>query len=907
MGCVSSVGAISSVTVNTTPTISVNSGSICSGNAFTIIPSGASTYTYSGGSSIVAPSITSTYTVTGTSSQGCISASDAVSSVTVNTTPTVAVSNGTICTGSSFILSPTGASTYTYSSGSATVSPFGSTVYTITGTSLQGCLSASKSVTVDVNVTPTISVNSSSICSGESFTMTPSGATTYTYSSGSSIVTPTGNASYTITGTSVAGCNANAISSVTVNSIPVVTVNSGSICNGASFTMVPSGASTYTYSSGSAVVAPTLNTSYTVTGTSVSGCSNTAVSSVTVNSNPVVTVNSGSICNGASFTMVPSGASTYTYSSGSSLVAPTLNTSYTVTGTSVAGCSNTAVSSVTVNSNPVVTVNSGSICNGASFTMVPSGASTYVYSSGSSVVAPTLNTSYTVTGTSVAGCNADAISTVTVNANPVVTVNSGSICNGFSFTMTPAGSISYTYSSGSSVVAPTTNTSYTITGENVAGCTAIVENTVTVNSNPVVTVNSGSICSGNSFTMVPSGALSYTYSSGSAIVSPSVTTSYTTTGANSFGCENNVVNTITVSTTPVIVASSGAVCTGGSYTIVPTGALTYTFSSGSAVVSPTATSSYSVTGSNIDGCQSDVVLTVTVNPTLLFSANSGSVCLGSTFTMTPTGALTYTYSSGTAVVTPTASSSYTIIGENSVGCLGTEICNVTVNSLPTVTVNSGSICSGQSFTIIPTGANTYTYSGGSNVVSPTINATYTITGTDVNGCVTAIDAISSVTVNANPIVNATSDFTLICTGEMVTLNASGATSYTWNTGVTTSSVTDTPTVTTTYTVNGNDVNGCNGTAMATVNVNDCVGLQNLSTNTLNVNLYPNPNNGLFTIETRSTENKNIIVTDVTGRIVLAKSTSENSFAADLKDLNNGLYFVSIKTTSSTVSIKIVKN
>ena len=539
--------------------------------------------------------------------------------------------------------------------------------------------------------------------------------------------------------------------------------------------------------------------------------------------------------------------------------------------------------------------------------MVPSGASTYVYSSGSSVVAPTLNTSYTVTGTSVAGCNADAISTVTVNANPVVTVNSGSICNGFSFTMTPAGSISYTYSSGSSVVAPTTNTSYTITGENVAGCTAIVENTVTVNSNPVVTVNSGSICSGNSFTMVPSGALSYTYSSGSAIVSPSVTTSYTTTGANSFGCENNVVNTITVSTTPVIVASSGAVCTGGSYTIVPTGALTYTFSSGSAVVSPTATSSYSVTGSNIDGCQSDVVLTVTVNPTLLFSANSGSVCLGSTFTMTPTGALTYTYSSGTAVVTPTASSSYTIIGENSVGCLGTEICNVTVNSLPTVTVNSGSICSGQSFTIIPTGANTYTYSGGSNVVSPTINATYTITGTDVNGCVTAIDAISSVTVNANPIVNATSDFTLICTGEIVTLNASGATSYTWNTGVTTTSVTDTPTVTTTYTVNGNDVNGCNGTAMATVNVNDCVGLQNLSTNTLNVNLYPNPNNGLFTIETRSTENKNIIVTDVTGRIVLAKSTSENSFAADLKDLNNGLYFVSIKTTSSTVSIKIVKN
>jgi hypothetical protein len=51
-------------------------------------------------------------------------------------------------------------------------------------------------------------------------------------------------------------------------------VTSGSICIGASYTIVPSGASSYTFSSGSAVVSPT--------GTSSSGCSTSAVCTVTV-------------------------------------------------------------------------------------------------------------------------------------------------------------------------------------------------------------------------------------------------------------------------------------------------------------------------------------------------------------------------------------------------------------------------------------------------------------------------------------------------------------------------------------------------------------------------------------------------------------------------------------------------
>ena len=279
--------------------------------------------------------------------------------------------------------------------------------------------------------------------------------------------------------------------------------------------------------------------------------------------------------------------------------------------------------------------------------------------------------------------------------------------------------------------------------------------------------------------------------------------------------------------------------------------------------------------------------------------------MGSTFTMTPTGALTYTYSSGTAVVTPTASTSYTIIGENAAGCLGTEICNVAVNALPTLTVNSGAICSGQSFTMVPTGASTYTYSGGSGIVSPTTTATYTITGTDANGCVTAIDAISLVTVNANPTISATSNFTLICTGETVTLNASGATSYTWNTGVTTASVTDSPTVTTTYTVNANDANGCSGSSNVTVNVNDCVGLQNLAVNTIGVNVYPNPTTGLFTIELNALTH--IVITNSLGQTVFNETVNEGKQILTLKNQESGLYFVKLNQNGKQQTIKLIKN
>jgi hypothetical protein len=350
-----------------------------------------------------------------------------------------------------------------------------------------------------VNLSPVAAVNGT-VCSGASINFTASitgtATPTYSWAGPNSYTANVQNPSIAGAGTlnigtysltiNSSGCIQTATTQVSaVNALPTVAVNSGSICSGNNFTIIPSGASTYTIQGGSANVTPTANASYTVIGTSTAGCvsANTATSNVTVNSQPIVSVNNGTICSGNSFTIIPSGASTYTIQGGSANVTPTANASYTVIGTSTAGCvsANTATSNVTVNSQPIVSVNNGTICSGNSFTIIPSGASTYTIQGGSANVTPTANASYTVIGTSTAGCVSanTATSNVTVNTNPTVTAassNTSFICVGSSATLTATGASTYVWNTTATtaviVVSPNTTTSYTVTGTGANGCTA---------------------------------------------------------------------------------------------------------------------------------------------------------------------------------------------------------------------------------------------------------------------------------------------------------------------------------------------------------------------------------------------------------------------------------------------------
>jgi hypothetical protein len=463
------------VNVNLTPTVTVNSGSICSGNTISITPSGANSYSITGNAFTVNPGITTSYSVIGSSTAGCVS-NNAISTITVNATPTISVNSGSLCTGNSFIIAPSGANTYTITGGNYTVSPVINTSYSVTGTSASGCISSDYAVsTVTVNITPTVSVNSGSICSGNSFIITTNGANTYSITGGNFIVSPGITSSYSVTGTNTAGCISDyAVSSITVHATPTLAVNSGSICSGDSFIIIPSGANTYTITGSVYTVSPVATTSYSLTGASVEGCVSfsDAVCTVTVNTTPTVSVNSGSICSGNSFIVTPSGADTYSITGGSFVVSPTITTSYSVMGASAEGClSLKAISDVTVYATPSLAVNSGSICSGSNFIIVPSGANTYSITGGNYTVNPITTTSYSVSGSSIEGCvSANAVSSVTVYATPTLVTNSGSICLGENFVITPSGANTYTISGGTFTVSPITNTSYSVIGMSSEGC-----------------------------------------------------------------------------------------------------------------------------------------------------------------------------------------------------------------------------------------------------------------------------------------------------------------------------------------------------------------------------------------------------------------------------------------------------
>ncbi len=351
---------------------------------------------------------------------------------------------------------------YTWSSGTYTMSVdnFSIAVGSSTpcsGTPVAGTVSATQTAGCTV-YTPTLSLTGSSTSTGLSYQwMSSPDNITWTPVSGAiflPFVAPavTGNVYYSCQVT----CNSSGLSSstpgilLTLNSTPPsITVSHGvSICAGSSTALTVSGGTSYSWApstglnttTGTSVTAnPTTTTIYTVTGTT-SGCSNTATVVVTVNTLPSIGITVSpypTVCSNTSVTLSGTGASTYSWTGGITNATPftaTATNNYTVTGTDVNGCNNTATQIITVNAPPTISAGPNvAICNGSSTTLTASGGTTYSWvpstglsaTTGASVIAnPTSTTTYTVTETS-SGCYSMSAVMVTVNALPAVAAITG--------------------------------------------------------------------------------------------------------------------------------------------------------------------------------------------------------------------------------------------------------------------------------------------------------------------------------------------------------------------------------------------------------------------------------------------------------------------------------------------------
>lgn len=732
------LNSIATLTINAVATAT----SLCSPSApITMTASGATNYTWTPigttlpgtGSVVIAnPTITTTYSVTGFT--GVCTGS---TSITISVTPTptlIAGSNSPVCFGSIATLTANGATTYTWFPGlmtgpSITVSPTTTSNYTVIGAN--GSCTATGVVNVIVLPPPTITASASPtiICQGSTATLTTGGALSYTWQpvnvSGTSVTaSPLTTTIYTVTGSNILGCTSNATVQLVVNN-PTIIVSplSGSLCAGQSATLSASGATGYTWNPGAAntssiIVTPSINTIYTLT--TINGvCASTNTIPIAVSPNPTLVLAStnSTICSGNSTTLSVIGAATYTWMPGTLngsgiVVSPTNNTNYTVTGTNSFACTSSLISTVIVNPTPTITATGSPtiICSGVSSLLTASGGVTYTWSPVSSnsstiVVTPSVTTTYSVAASNSFNCVSTQTVSILVTPTPTITITASPtiICNGSSSTLTASGAASFSWMPGSLtgtsvVISPTNTTVYTVTGANGA-CISTKTFTLAVLAIPNLSISAlpQVICSGGTSFLLGSGATTYTWAPGNAntnslVVTPSVTTTYTLNGINAVGCTNTAITTVTVNPTPTITinSSTNTVCSGNSATLTLNGAVNYLTIPGAqagavVVVSPTVTTTYTITGLSGAACPDTETITITIAPGPSVTATSSAtlLCDSGTFSLSANGATNYTWMpvniTGNIIATTATSSinTYTVYGESD-GCTNTATVPVVV-------------------------------------------------------------------------------------------------------------------------------------------------------------------------------------------------------------------------------------
>jgi gliding motility-associated-like protein len=520
-------------------------------------------------------------------------------------------------------------------------------------------------------------------CSNISAT-TKGGDGTYTYvwnpaigtGAGPHKVCPVKTNTYTVIANSKGSCGPISDTStvtVTVDCGPVVIVTDTSVCEGGCNSIkatASGGTPPYIYSwspatglsttSGDSVYAcASTTTTYTVTVTDKNGTglSATATSVFTVHAKPDVNVSSVAICSGVCDTIYASGVgaggvytwlSPLTGNNDFQRVCPATTTTYSVSGTDVYGCKDTASATVTVNALPQITAPDAGICPGGSTVLTAGGATTYTWSpptglsgtTGSSVTAsPAVSTTYTVCGTT-AGCTSCKNVKVTVGALIPTVSKDSSICAGSCVQLKAQGGTKYNWSpttglndpaSASPIACPTTTTTYTVTVSD-GTCSGSAQVKITVLAQPVIIASAAKICKGETAILKANGADQYVWSpaaslntsTGSTVnATPAVTTTYTINGTSAAGCKGTTTVIVTVHPQPIVVATGGSCCVDEQVQLKVKGALTYNWSPGTALTSttdsvvtafPKQTIIYTVTGTNGNGCKATDTALLTIFP-----------------------------------------------------------------------------------------------------------------------------------------------------------------------------------------------------------------------------------------------------------------------------------------------------
>ena len=826
--------------------------------------------------------VAGTYTVTVTDSCGASSSASVIigqpnalsASATVNTNVSCNGGND----GSATASNSGGTSPFTYlwsdANSQATANATGLIAGTYTVTVSDSCgatASASVTITAPTGLTIVTNVTANVSCNGGNnaiATVTASnGGVPYTYlwsdNSSQTTATATGLSAGTYTITVNDMCSSTATASVTItqpltalgvtaSTVSNVTCNGG--INGETTSTATGGTTPYTYlwsgGGGSSATATDLSAgTYTVNVTDNNGCTASASTTVTQPTALIVTayVSSNITChgdnNGIASSFVNGGVSPYTYlwSDASSQATPSATGlsagTYTLTVTDSNGCFTTATTILTqpvtlrVTASVTANVNCNGEDNGSASSVVTGGTSPYNYSWSD----PNLQVTQSATGLSAGsytvniidnnGCTASAAITITqplAALNVTVSITSNVNCNG--------------------------------------GNNGIASSVVTGGTNPYT----------------------YTWSVGgtSATVSNLSAGTYTLNVLDFHGCSNSASVTITE---PAAALSLSAIVTanvtcnagdnGSAVSIVNGGTGPYTYAwapagGNNATASDLSAGTYTLTTTDNHGCTASAsiaitqpltALNVSAVPTASVTCNGGSN--GSATSSVNGGVSPYTYSwsvgGTTASINNLSAGTYVLTVEDFNGC--TNSVNVTIMQPSILSVaaaiTNNVACNGGSDGLatsnVSGGVSPYTYAwapagGNASVASDLSAGTYTVTITDNHGCtntaavnVTQPAAISIVT-NSRPDGGSNDGSAWVHVS-----GGYGPYHYSWSPG---GGATDSIYGKThgTYCCTITDANGCTSSACVDIKYN--LGVDNIASNSAQINVYPNPNNGQFTIQ-----------------------------------------------------------
>jgi gliding motility-associated-like protein len=482
------------------------------------------------------------------------------------------------------------------------------------------------------------------------------------------------------------------------------------------------------------------------------GCTDTLTQAVTVY--PLPPVNAGSnvsVCPGTPVTLNATGAPTLTWQTGTAnggTYLPVNNITLTVVGIDNNGCVNQDSMDITIY--PGALVNAGpdlNVCLGSSVTITATGSNTYQWNNGitnGQTFTPTLgSTTYIVIGTSLNGCtNVDSM-VLTVFSNPGISAGLDQIvCQGDSTQLLGQGAVSYQWSGGvsnGSYFTPLSTGLWSVTGLDANGCIGYDTMQIIVPQPVVFAGNDTSICPGFSIPLNAVGTATYTWSTGTLNgnnYSPLSNEILTVVGLDTNLCPAFDTLIVTVFQAPVVDAGPDIqVCSGASVTISGSGAVSYVWDNGlmngNTWTPPVGVVTYLVTGTDANGCidTNNMVLTVWANP-IVNAGVDQSICEGSSTQVSGSGAVSYQWNNGIlnqVNFTPINTLTYTVIGTDQNGCVGSDNMSITIEpaSIPNFNAAITENC-------IPFTSNLTNTSSGTPYTSALWDFGNGITSTDMN-------------------------------------------------------------------------------------------------------------------------------------------------------------------------------